>query len=349
MLIAYPTGNTTRTRPLEETKLNLSSFKRGSLNGLATALSLAAIATASIALAQPPDGGPPQGRPGGPGGPGRFGPPQGGPGGPGMPGGRMSVANVPAGALDAELDLSPKQKQDIVQLQDAFHKQQRSLMPNFGGPGRPGGPRGQGGPPNGGPGGPGGPPQGGPDGGRPDGGPGGQQPNFEQMRANMEKMRALEDKTVKQIEAVLTDSQRRALPGAMKELGAFGPAGIPLDVLGDLKLSSDQKSRIVAIAEKSQQEMRAKMDEARQSGDFQAIREIMQANRENVHKQVMAVLNADQRALVEKFVKEHPMRGPGGPGGFPGGPGGFGPGGPGGFPGGPGGPPPGGNPPASGA
>jgi hypothetical protein len=136
----------------------------------------------------------------------------------------------------------------------------------------------------------------------------------------------------------------------MKELGAFGPAGIPLDILSELKLSADQKSRIVAISEKAQQDMRAKMDEARQNGDFQSIFQIMQSNREAVHKQAMAVLNADQRALVEKFAKEHPMRGPGGPGGFPGGPGGgFGrPGGPGGFPGGPGGPPPGGNPPPPG-
>ena len=245
-----------------------------------------------------------------------------------MMGPRMSVANVPIGALDAELKLSDKQKQDIKQIQDAFHKEQRAMMPRFpGGPGGPGG--GPGGPPNGGPppGGPGGPGGGPPGGGFPGGGP-----------AIFEKMRGLEDKAVKQIEAMLTDSQKKAVPDAMKELSALGPAGIPLDVLGDLKLTADQKSRIIAISTKSQQDLRQKLDEARQSGDFQAFREIMQGSRESTQKQVNAVLTADQRTMIANFIKEHPMRGPGG---FPGGPGGFrgGPGGPGG-PGRPGDPPP---------
>jgi hypothetical protein len=301
--------------------LNLRS-RAGVFRGLAAGLCLSAVVAPGSARAQPP-GGPP---PGGPGGPGRFGPPPGGPGFPGF-GGRPSVSNVPIGALTAELKLSEKQAQDIKQLQDSFHKQQRAIMPGFpGGPGGPPPPGGPGGPPPGGPGGPGGPPPGG------FGDP-------EQMRAAMQKMRALDEKTAKQIEAELTDSQKKALPDAMREIGALGQAGIPPDLLGDLNLSADQKSKILAISSQAQQDLRQKMEAIRQSGDFQAMREAMQTYRESSHKQVMAVLSADQRAMVDKFVKDHPMRGPGG---FPGGPGGFGP--PRG-PGGPGGPPQGDPPP----
>jgi hypothetical protein len=310
--------------------------RRGVRGGLLAGLFLLVLGASSLALAQPP-GGPPQG--GGPGGPGGFGPP-GGPGGrPGMFGQQMSVANVPVAALDAEFKLSDRQKQEIKQIQDTFHKEQRALMPGFlGGPngGRPGGPP-NGGPPNGGP------PNGGPPGGGP---PNGAPPNFEQMRANMEKMRTLDEKASKQIEALLTDSQKKMLPDALKELGDLGPTGIPLDILGDLKLTADQKTRIIAVSRKSQQDLRQKMDEARQSGDFQSIRDLLQTSRETTQKQIMAALSLDQRTMIENFIKEHPMRGPGGfggPGGFPGGPGGFGP--PGGGPPPPGrGPRPGGGP-----
>ncbi len=287
-------------------------YRIGNVRTLAAALTLGAIAFTSIGFAQPP-GGPPPG--GGPGGPGGFGP--GGRGGPGMGFGRPSLSNLPVGALDAELKLSDTQKRDIKQIQDATHKEQRALMPRL-----PGGPNGRppgGGDPNGGP--PNGPP-----------------PDFEQMRANMEKVHALDNKAVKQIESLLTDAQKKRLPDALKELNALGPAGIPLELLGDLKLSSDQKSSIVAVSTKAQRDMRQKMEDARRSGDFQSIRELMRSSRDNTRNQVMAILTPDQKALVENFEKDHPMRGrggfPGGPGGFPGGPGGFGPPG--------GGPPPGG-------
>ena len=399
--------------------MRINGWSGGQKHGMVVALSIAAIAASSIVSAQdqqgrPPPGGqgfpggpggqgfpggpPPggQGGPGGPGGQGRFGPPPGGPGMPGMGGGKLSLANAPLLGLDAELKFTDKQKQSVRQIQDAFHKEQRMLMPGFpggpggggfrnggpggpgGGPGGPGGgpggpqngrqggppnggpPNGeQGGPPNGGPpnGGPpngeqGGPPNGGPqngfqpNGGPPNGGPNGFQPNggppnFEQMRANMDKVRGLDEKYSKQIEAQLTDSQKKAVPDALKELSMMAQAGIPLDIIGDMKLTADQKRKIEAAVTKSQQDLQKKMEAARESGDFQSIREAMQSAGESRHRMVMAALTDSQKSLVENFMKEHPMRGPGGPGFGPGGPGGFGPGGQGGQggfrPGGPGG------------
>lgn len=290
----------------------------------------------------------------------------------------MSLVNAPVLALQAELKLTDKQRQSVSQIQEAFRKEQRALMPGFpggfnGGP--PNGRRGNGGPPNGfdpngGPpnGGPpnGGPPDGGPPGGPPNGGqngfppnggppnggppngfnpnggpPNGGPPNFEQMRANMEKMRSLDEKYSKQIVAQLTDSQKKAVPDALKELTMLAQAGIPLDLIGELKLTVDQKSRIEAVVTKSQKDFQKSMQEAMQSGDFQRVQQVQRSFGENRHRQIMAVLTDSQKTLVENFIKEHPMRGPGGPGFGPGGPGGFGPGGPGGQggfrPGGPGG------------
>lgn len=325
----------------------------------------------SLAFAQPPggppdgQGGPGQGGPGGPGGPGQGRPMFGGPR-------QMTAVDVPISALAAGLKLTDDQTTKIKDIQAKWKKQRATLMPR-GGPG--GGPGGQGGPGQGGPGGPppdggqggppppgdqqnsaldespyspqppggqqGGPPdggQGGPGGpgggqGGPGGGQGGPPP---QMRAAMEKMRTQEKQYNQQIEAVLTADQKQKLPSFLKEINGLQGAGVPADLYADLKLTGDQKTKIVAIAQKAQQEM----ETARQNGDFSG-----DGMRES-HEKAMAVLTADQRKAVQKFQQDHPQRGPGGFGGA-GGPGG-GPGGPGGPGGGPGDgppPPPGGNPP----
>ena len=242
-------------------------------------------------------------------------PPFGGP--PRFGGGQRgaSVAQIPVSALTAALNLTADQKSKIDSIQKDAQQQRRSLMT----------------PPDQGAGGP---------------------PDPEQMRANFDKMRSLDQQTKANIEAVLTDDQKQALPGFLKEVETYRSTGIPLEVYGDLKLTVDQKQQIAAVAKKAQQDMQAKMEAARQSGDFQSMRSAMDQNRQTTHAKAMAVLTADQRATVKKYMDAHPrpQGGPGGPGGFggpggPGGPGGFGPGGPGGPPpggpdGGPGGPPP---------
>ncbi len=159
-------------------------------------------------------------------------------------------------------------------------------------------------------------------------------PDRDAMRAIMEKIQALDKAANAKIVAVLNPGQREALPGVMMLLDALQSVGIPAPVVAELKLTDDQKKQIVVIGKKLQEDMQKAM----QDQDRQA----MQDARKKAHDEVEALLSDDQKAIIQKFMKDHPRPqggpgGPGGPGGRPGGPGGR-PGGPGGRPGGPGGP-----------
>lgn len=307
-----------------------------------TALSLLTLSMVSIvAHAQGEQGGPPPG--GGFGGQGRR-----GFGGPGGMMGRIQPVTAPVEVLTSELKLSAAQADKIKAIQTAYNKDRAALMPNRGGFGGPGG--GPGGP-GGGPGGPGGGPAGGPpeapgfEGDAPtghgpyvqgqgQGGPGGPggQGGFQAMR---EKMDALDKAANDKIMAVLTEEQKAALPGVIQMIGAFQAAGVQPPALVSLKPTADQKKKAITISKDMQQSMQ----QAMQNQD----RDAMMDARAKAHDKIMALLTSEQKTALDKFNKEHPQRGfggPGGPGGF-GGPGG-GPGGPGGGPGGAGGdgPPP---------
>jgi hypothetical protein len=219
----------------------------------------------------------------------------------------MTLVNAPLDALDAALKLTEDQRAKIGKIRQEIFQQRRSRMPQPGG--QPGFP-----------------------------------PNPERMRAEMERMRAEEEKASRRIEEVLNAEQKRMVPGVMKELDTLRFLGIPPELYGTLKLSGDQMRRLAEIAEKTRQEIQRREQAARESGNFEAMREVPRLHQQ-AREKAMAVLTAGQREQVEEFRQNNPMPGgpgfgPGGPGFGPGGPG-FGPGGPGFGPGGPGGPPPG--------
>ena len=254
--------------------------------------------------------------PPGPGGPG------GGPGGPGFGRGprggprQASAVQTPLAALAAELKLTDDQKSQIKAIQDNVKKQRQTLMPR----------------PN----------------------PNGERPDPETMRANFDKMRAMEQKANKDIEAVLNDTQKQALPVILKQFDNLRMGGIPLEVYGDLKLTSDQKQQIGDIVKKARAAMAPPPDGGQPGAGGPPPGEGGQPGAggpprgpggrgpggmfQKTREQVMAVLTDDQKKIVQDYLEAHPRQrfGPGGPGG----PGGFG--GPGGPPpgGGPGGPPP---------
>jgi hypothetical protein len=247
---------------------------------------------------------------------------------------KMTAATTPLPALTAELKLTDKQQAQIKTIQDQAMKDIMAMRP-AGGPGGPGGP---------GPGGPaGGPRPGGPNPGRPGGGaPGGPGGGFGGRMGgispeDVKKLQTVSDKASSKIEAVLTSDQKKALPGALKEIGTMRNAGIPVQTLGDLKLTSAQKAKISSIADKAQKDMEVKMKAA--NGDFMSLGPVFQQARQKTHTDVMATLTTAQKGVIEKYEKEHPRRGgfgggmggPGGGGRRGGGPGG--PGGPGGRPG----------------
>jgi len=140
----------------------------------------------------------------------------------------------------------------------------------------------------------------------------------------MQKMGALQEDTVKSIQGVLNESQNKAAPAFVKSVGGYRMVGIPLEVLPDLKLTSDQKTKITAIAEGAQKEMADARAAAQANGGgagggggggFQAMQEMMKANSDKVS----AILTATQKATLAKYNADHPQRGFGGGGGRRGG------------------------------
>ena len=218
----------------------------------------------------------------------QFGPPP--PGGRfgGPPGGpRLSTAaNAPLEALTAGLKLSAAQQAKVAEIQQQFGRQRRALMPP---------------PPGGGP-----------------------PPNPGAMRGAWDRMRAQGQSADAGIMAVLSSSQKAALPSLLRTLDDLRLVGVPPATYGLLKLSGSQAARLTALARASQQSTRQAMGAARRSGDFGSVRASQRAERDHVASQAAAVLTPFQRGVVDGYKSVHPRPPFGGPGG-PGGPGGFGP------------------------
>ncbi len=217
---------------------------------------------------------------------------------------QASAVQTPASALASGLQLTDTQKTQIQNIQDKLKQQRDALMPR---PGQDGD----------------------------------QRPDPETMRANFDKLRTAEQKANKDIEALLTATQKAALPALLKKLDGMRQVGIPLEVLGDLKLTAAQNTQLDAIAKKAADAM-PKPGQGRPGdgdpggpggpggggdpGRGRPDRSAMEANRKKFHDQAMAVLTDSQKQIVQDYMEAHPRPegfGPGGPG-RPGGPGGFG-------------------------
>ncbi len=210
---------------------------------------------------------------------------------PGGPGGARpfddALINAPIEALAFSLQLSAPQRIQIGKVQDQVHRDFARLMSQ----------------------------------------PGNGPPDFSAMQAGFEKVRKLDADGAARIKALLTPTQKRALPTTLKEIDTLNAAGIPPALLGTLKLTADRKQKLTAIADAGQKEMSRKMQAARGSGDFGAIFQAMNESRQETHTRALAILDSRQRTTVERYIATHPQ-GPGGIGPMPGGfgppPGGFG-------------------------
>jgi hypothetical protein len=125
----------------------------------------------------------------------------------------------------------------------------------------------------------------------------GSQPDQNAAREMFQKVRDLNDKASKEVEDTLNPDQKAKLPGALKDLTNLRSVGIPLETVGDLKLTADQKKKIADIA----QDMQTKTQEAIQNGDRAKRREIMQAGRQ----QALDVLTPEQKAVIDKYQAAH--------------------------------------------
>ncbi|WP_309712311.1 hypothetical protein [Armatimonas sp.] len=122
-----------------------------------------------------------------------------------------------------------------------------------------------------------------------------------------------------EIMALLSNDQKKALPDVMKALQMLRTLGIPVQLNGDLKLTEEQKTALAKIAvevTKDRESKMKEMQEARENGDQDKMRELMQAMRTSgANPKALAALTADQKAMIEKYIKDHPQQ----PGRRPGG------------------------------
>lgn len=207
---------------------------------------------------------------------------------------QMGLSNLPVDVLVKGLKLTDDQKTKVDDVQKKIREAQRAA---FGGGNNPFG----------------------------GGAVGGNRPDPAQLQEMMTKMQEDRKKNDAQIEAVLTDDQKKALPAFLKDVQTFQTAQLPLALVGDLKLTDDQKTKMAAVVTQIQKIAQEKRQEAMDNQDFQSLREIMTQTQTALKDKTRALLTADQKAMVEKYEKENPNQGfgaRGGRGGGQGGPGG---------------------------
>lgn len=126
------------------------------------------------------------------------------------------------------------------------------------------------------------------------------------MQEAFQKRGAINTTANNDIQALLTDDQKAKLPAFLQELGAMQQAGISSGVLGDLKLTAEQKKKIMAQAQASQQEMQDKQQAAQQSGQRMSPQDRM-AMRKEAQDKVAELLTPTQRATLDKYNRDHPQ------------------------------------------
>lgn len=118
------------------------------------------------------------------------------------------------------------------------------------------------------------------------------QPGSQPDPADRQKLRDLTKKADEEIDALLTSEQRDKLKVTLKDMDTLRGVGLPPAVFADLKLTDDQKKKFEEIAK----DVRDKV----QGGGNR--RELTQDARSKAE----ALLTTEQRAALDKYMKEHP-------------------------------------------
>ncbi|MBB6049538.1 hypothetical protein [Armatimonas rosea] len=185
----------------------------------------------------------------------------------------LTLATVPAEALGTELKLSPEVQKQIAAIQKKVQDKMQAAMQELR-----------------------------------DSGGAGPEAFQELQKKNQENSKKAET----EILALLTDDQKKALPEVLKALQLLRTVGIPVQLSSALMLTDVQKKSLAEVAAAVQKDREAKMkemQEARQNQDQDKMRELMQAMRGNggVNPKALAILTAEQKAMVEKYIKDHPQ------------------------------------------
>ena len=114
-----------------------------------------------------------------------------------------------------------------------------------------------------------------------------------------------------EILALLTDDQKEALPEVLKTLQMLQTLGIPMQLNGDLKLTAEQTKALAeraAVVQKERAAVTKQIQEAMASQDMDRVRELAQGMRGTGggDAKALAILTSEQKAMVEKYIKDHP-------------------------------------------
>jgi Spy/CpxP family protein refolding chaperone len=119
--------------------------------------------------------------------------------------------------------------------------------------------------------------------------------------ANMQKLRDLTNQANRDIEAVLTPDQMAKLREVAAVWSALRSAGIPLDLLPQLKLTADQNEKIAAIVKEMSEKLRGLSPDERRS----QAKEL----RQDARNKIEVLLTEQQKETLRKYQAEHRTRG----------------------------------------
>jgi hypothetical protein len=185
----------------------------------------------------------------------------------------LTVATVPADVLGKELKLSEETTKKIGAIQKSVQDKMMAAMQEL----------------------------------RNGGGGGGPEAFQELQKTNQANGKKAET----EILALLSDDQKKALPDTLKTLQTLQTLGIPIQVREELKLTDEQMKGLTeraAVVQKDRQAKMKEMQEAMANQDREKLQELAQAMRGNggPDAKAQAILTADQKAIVEKYIKDHP-------------------------------------------
>lgn len=122
----------------------------------------------------------------------------------------------------------------------------------------------------------------------------------EKLREVLANYRTSMEQFDKEVEAALTEEQRKKVPDMKRDMQLFNSVGLPPAIIADLNLTEEQKKQLTTIAQEAQARRSALTpQERREKG-----REISQEAR----TKAMEVLNAEQKAKVENFRRRNQER-----------------------------------------
>ena len=130
------------------------------------------------------------------------------------------------------------------------------------------------------------------------------------------KMKEINDQAKKDIEAVLNPEQLKKSETVVKTAGIYNSVSIPLGVVADLKLTSEEDTKLAAIAaDAAKDDATLQKDIADAQGDQQKMQDLRKARmdaRKVTQDKALAVLTETQKATLTKYQKDHPAGNRGG-------------------------------------